>query len=80
MITIILPNKQQIEEHREKWAKTAEIHGWLVSPFFIQVWYDVDSGEIMDSVSHQGLKRDILIGCEGRDEEGWAREVQLDES
>ena len=50
-----------IEYHREFWAKVAREHGWYVEPFHVQVWVDPDTGEIYDSVSHRGLSEDIVV-------------------
>lgn len=50
---------KEIEETREKWIKTAKERGWYIYPFYIQVW--IKDGEIIDSVSFKGMKKDIII-------------------
>jgi len=48
-----------IETHREFWAKVALENDWYVEPFCVHVWVD-ENNEIVDSVSYQGLSRDII--------------------
>jgi hypothetical protein len=48
-----------IESKRDFWAKIAKENGWYVEPFHVQVWVNGE-GEIVDSVSFQGLDRDII--------------------
>jgi hypothetical protein len=49
-----------IEQCRQFWAEVAKKNGWYKEPFFVQVWVD-SSGEITDSVSHRGLKYDLIL-------------------
>ena len=56
----IPPSSQIIDEHREYWADVAQKNGWYKEPFFVQVWAD-ESGNIVDSVAHQGMTTDIII-------------------
>jgi hypothetical protein len=51
--------KVSIEDKRNFWAKIAKDNGWYVEPFHVQVWVNGE-GEIVDSVSFQGLDRDII--------------------
>jgi len=48
-----------IETHRKFWAQVARQHNWYTEPFFVHVWVDKNN-EIVDSVSHKGLSRDII--------------------
>ena len=49
-----------IEEHRDTWKKIAIENNWYTKPFFVQVWKN-KRGQIIDSVSFVGLKRDIIL-------------------
>lgn len=60
---LAVSTKQQIEEHRKWWAQVAKENGWYTQPFFIQVWIDRD-GEVVDSVSYEGLTRDWILDTE----------------
>jgi hypothetical protein len=51
--------KISIEDKREFWAKIAKNNGWYSEPFYVQVWVNRE-GKIIDSVSFQGLDRDII--------------------
>jgi hypothetical protein len=48
-----------LEERREFWADIAKRNGWHTAPFYVQVWQN-KAGEIWDSVSHQGMTKDII--------------------
>ena len=52
--------KSKVEEARIFWSKVAKDNGWYVEPFFVQVWMDKDE-EIIDSVSHRDMPRDLII-------------------
>lgn len=52
---------EQLNEHREVWARIAKAHGWYTEPFFVQVWVDPDTNEIYDSVSFTGITQDIVV-------------------
>lgn len=49
-----------VEEHRRYWAGIAKRYGWFAQPFCVIVWL-AHNGEVMDSVSYQGLDRDIIV-------------------
>ena len=49
-----------LEEHRKFWANVAKENGWYKQPFFIIAWIN-KRGEIIDSVSHRGLEKDIVV-------------------
>ena len=53
----------QIEQHRQWWSEVAKENGWYTQPFFIQVWIDRD-GEVVDSVSYEGLTQDWILDTE----------------
>lgn len=53
-------SQTRVDEHREFWADVAKKNGWYKEPFFVQVWVD-DSGNVVDSVSYQGLSEDIVV-------------------
>lgn len=57
----VKPTPDDIEKHRETWAKVAKENGWYNEPFFVQIWYDKTTGEVKDSVSTRALKGDVLI-------------------
>lgn len=48
-----------IEEHRQFWADVAKENGWYTEPFYVQVFIDPDTKEIYDSVSFNGMTKDI---------------------
>lgn len=48
-----------IEESRQFWAKIAKENGWYKEPFYVQVFVN-SKKEIIDSVSHTGLTKDII--------------------
>lgn len=52
--------QQQLEQHRERWAKIARANGWYTTPFYIQAWID-PAGNITDSVSFRGMQQDIIV-------------------
>ena len=58
----VKPSEKDVEKQRQLWAKVAKENGWYEEPFYIQIWYDKDNGEVKDSVSTRGLTQDILIG------------------
>ena len=49
-----------IEECRTFWAKMAKEYKWHTTPFYVQVWVN-PQGKIIDSVSHRGMTKDIII-------------------
>jgi hypothetical protein len=49
-----------IEDARAFWATIARENDWYAEPFYVQVWNDTD-GNIVDSVSFQGLTSDIIL-------------------
>ena len=49
-----------IENHREKWKKTAKKHKWYKKPFYITVWIDEDNN-ILDSLSTVSHDKDYLV-------------------
>jgi hypothetical protein len=49
-----------IADAREFWANIAQENDWYSEPFYVQAWTDTD-GNIVDSVSFQGLTADIII-------------------
>ena len=53
-----------IEKQRKIWAKVAKNNGWYKKPFFVQVWINKETKEIIDSVSFIGLKKDLIIDHE----------------
>lgn len=52
--------KEDVEKHRQFWAKIAKKNGWHTEPFYVQLWVDVN-GNILDSVSYQGIVKDTII-------------------
>ena len=56
----------EIEKRREKWAEIAKKNNWYKEPFHIQIWVDGD-GNINDSISFRGLKRDLIVDMETDD-------------
>ncbi len=60
-------NKKKIlkglEKHRINWSSVAKKYGWYKEPFFVQVWINKDS-EVVDSVSFNGLKKDLIVDYE----------------
>jgi hypothetical protein len=50
-----------IESARDRWAQIARENGWYTEPFYVQVWADTATGEILDSVSFTGLTEDIIV-------------------
>ena len=50
-----------IEKQRKVWSKVAKDNGWYKEPFFVQVWINKDTKEIIDSVSFIGLKQDLIV-------------------
>jgi|21_taG_2_1085346.scaffolds.fasta_scaffold11775_5 hypothetical protein len=53
--------KINIEKQRELWSKVAKKNGWYKEPFYVKVWADKESKEIVDSVSFVGLSQDLII-------------------
>ncbi len=53
-----------IEKHRKTWKKVAKSNGWYKEPFFVQVWINKETKEIVDSVSFIGLKQDLIVDYE----------------
>ena len=49
-----------IEYHRKFWADIAKGLGWYKEPFHVIVWLD-ERGQIKDSVSYDGLDKDIAL-------------------
>ena len=49
-----------IEQSRQYWTVIAKKNGWYKEPFFVQVWLD-SQGSVIDSISYEGLDRDIII-------------------
>lgn len=49
-----------LEQHRRYWERFAKHHGWYVQPFCIVAWLD-ESGDVTDSVSWEGLDRDLIM-------------------
>lgn len=54
---------KEIEKSRRNWSEVAKKNNWYKEPFYIQIWVDKD-GNITDSVSVIGLKRDYIIDSE----------------
>ena len=52
--------KSKVEKARDFWSAVAKENGWYVEPFYVQVWIDKD-GEVIDSLSHKDLPRDLII-------------------
>ena len=55
---------ETIKECREFWADIARANGWYFEPFYIQVWRNPITGQILDSVGHEGMKNfsaDVII-------------------
>jgi len=52
--------KTKVKKARDFWSKVAKNNGWYVEPFFVQVWID-KKGEVLDSVSHRDMTRDLII-------------------
>jgi hypothetical protein len=52
--------RDEVENHREGWAKVAKEHGWHTDPFYVQFWVFTD-GTIRDCVSFKGMTHDIFI-------------------
>ena len=50
----------KVEKARDFWSKVAKDNGWYVEPFYVQVWMDKDE-EVLDSVSHRDMPRDLII-------------------
>ena len=50
-----------IEKHRKIWEEVAKNNGWYQNPFFVQIWINKETNEIMDSVSFVGLKQDLIV-------------------
>tara|TARA_R100000306_G_C4299306_1_gene104256 strand:- start:161 stop:388 length:228 start_codon:yes stop_codon:yes gene_type:complete len=67
--------KNKIETHRKSWIKTAKEYNWYKKPFHIQVWID-EGDNILDSVSHKGLDKDIFI-LSKIDYDGWIDEIKI---
>ena len=57
-------NKKELEKHRKIWINVAKQNNWYKDNFFIQVWIDINSGKIIDSVSFIGLNKDIICNYE----------------
>ena len=55
-----MTREQKVEATRTIWANFARRNGWYYEPFFVQVWFDSD-GEVVDSVSHRGMTKDIIV-------------------
>jgi hypothetical protein len=53
--------KINIEKQRKTWEKVAKSNGWYKEPFFIQVWINKKTKEIVDSVSFIGLDQDLIV-------------------
>ena len=53
-------DKLEVEKARVFWSEVAKENGWYVEPFYVQVWIDKD-GEVIDSLSHKDLPRDLII-------------------
>lgn len=49
-----------IEKERRYWARIAKANGWFAQPFCVIVWLD-ESGNVADSVSYEGLDRDLIM-------------------
>ena len=49
-----------LEEHRSFWAGIAKRNGWYREPFYVVTWLR-GNGEIVDSVSYDGLDRDMSV-------------------
>jgi len=62
-------NQTEIETHRAGWADVARQHGWYTEPFHVIVWLDEQTGEVLDSVSHRGLDRDVIAYADPEDYE-----------
>ena len=57
---VIQIKKTDIEKNRQTWAKVAKKYKWLTDPFYIQIWVN-KKGEITDSVSFQGIQKDLVV-------------------
>lgn len=57
---VIQIKKTDIEKARKTWAKVAKKYKWLTDPFYIQIWVN-KQGEITDSVSFRGIKKDLVV-------------------
>lgn len=51
----------KIEVHREAWIKVAKDCGWFKEPFFLQIWLNKAGDDVEDTVSFDGLSKDIII-------------------
>jgi hypothetical protein len=52
-------NREQ--EKRLFWESVAKKHNWKSKKIFVQFWYDIETGLILDSVSCDILKQDCYI-------------------
>nr|BAR34014.1 hypothetical protein [uncultured Mediterranean phage uvMED] len=53
-------NKKDLKKHRDLWIKVAKKNGWYKNNFCIQIWIDLKTNKIIDSVSFVGLNKDII--------------------
>lgn len=51
---------EELEAARAFWTQVAERNDWLRTDLPVQVWVD-KKGHVLDSVSYQTLKHDIII-------------------
>lgn len=61
-------DKKEIEIRRNRWSKIAKKNGWYKDNFYIQIWIDTNTNEIIDSVSFIGLSKDIICDYETDEE------------
>lgn len=54
-----------IESCRAEWAETAKRFGWYTTPFYVQIW-QTKEGFIIDSLSHKGMTKDIIVEVPSR--------------
>lgn len=72
-VTVSIPEKEalmqvkksDLEECRQDWSETAKRHGWYKEPFYVQLF--LEGGEVVDSVSYQGITKDLFV-CNNTDQ------------
>ena len=53
-------DKKDFKKHKELWIKIAKENNWYKKNFKIQIWIDLKTCKIIDSVSFIGLKENIV--------------------
>lgn len=63
----IMPTGLAVDQHRNFWATVAKSRGWYVEPFFVQLWFDETTGDIIDSVATRDMTADVFIPTSAND-------------